>query len=184
MVKKKKSGDKRDDEDDEELGSGLPQPFAGIPIPPEMEAIIRQLEEMFKAVISGMDVMDERMWETNPKFYGFSVTIGPDGRPRIRQFGSRHMRRSRGAINEVSRDLPIDVVENNDSIDIVAQVGSVNEGDIDLIVDGRKLVIVHKKGRFMKQVILPFKVESKPAKLEIRNGVLIATFKRKKLLPL
>ncbi len=184
MVKKEKSNDEKDDDKEEKLDSGPFLPFDGSAAYPEVEAIFRQFEEMVKAIMSSFGMMEEGPWRPHSNVYGFSITIGPDGKPRVRQFGPGHVRGSRDKVREVKGDIPVDVVEGKDSVEVVALVGPVKEGDIDVIVDGRKLVIVHKKWKFMKQVMLPFKVESKPAKLEIRNGVLTATFKRKRLLPL
>ena len=59
-----------------------------------------------------------------PFIYGFSVTVGPDGRPRVREFGNIQPARFSAEIREMREPL-VDVYETKDEVKVVAELPRV-----------------------------------------------------------
>lgn len=106
--------------------------------------------------------------------YGFSVTMGPDGKPIVREFGNVKPS-SRGPIVREEMEPLVDVFEEKDVIKVCAEIPGVNKEDIKVrLSDDNKLIISvdSPKKRYYKEVDLPAKVSSDGAKATYRNGVL------------
>ncbi len=110
-------------------------------------------------------------------YYGFEITVGPDGRPVVREFGNVKRRSDVEGIEVVDTIDPLaDVVEEDDKIKVVVDIPGVEKEDIKLYVseDGRTLTIDArgKERRYHKEVRLPVAVDPNKAKATYRNGVL------------
>jgi len=110
-----------------------------------------------------------------PVIYGFSITIGPDGRPVIREFGNVKKIRGKPAIAE-EREPLVDVFESENEITVVAEIPGVDKEKIDVKVaeDGKTLIISASddKRKYYKEIELPSKVDPSSAKASYKNGVL------------
>ncbi|MCC6034660.1 MAG: Hsp20/alpha crystallin family protein [Desulfurococcaceae archaeon] len=114
--------------------------------------------------------------------YGFSITIGPDGRPIIREFGNVP-RRIRGKPTIVEEREPlVDVFETNGEVVVVAEMPGVEKEKIDVKVteDGKTLIISasNEDRKYYKEVDLPAKVDPSSAKATYKNGVLEVKLKK------
>lgn len=116
-----------------------------------------------------------------PYIYGFSITIGPDGRPEIKEFGN--VRRIRGKPRIVEEREPlVDVFESGDEVVVIAELPGVDKDKIDVKVseDGMVLTInaSNEKRKYFKEVDLPVKVDPSSAKASYKNGVLEVRLKK------
>lgn len=116
--------------------------------------------------------------EIGPIVYGYSVTIGPNGKPVVREFGNVRKREGR-PWNEIQdkREPLVDVVSSDKEVRVIAEMPGVSKEDIDLTVSEKSLVIsVDKEDRrYYKELELPGIVEPKGAKSSYNNGVLEVT---------
>lgn len=108
-----------------------------------------------------------------PFVYGYSVTIGPDGRPVIKEFGNVR-RGGQGPLLSKVREPVADIIEQEDKVIVIAELPGVSKEDIDLRTTERRLSIrvdmpSHK---YAKDIDLPVPVEPSTAKANCRNGVL------------
>lgn len=116
--------------------------------------------------------------EIGPIVYGYSVTIGPDGKPVVREFGN--VRSSEGkpwkAIQD-KREPLVDVVSSGKEVRVIAEMPGVNKEDINVTVNEKSIVIsVDKEGRgYYKELDLPGVVDPKGAKSNYNNGILEVT---------
>lgn len=116
--------------------------------------------------------------EIGPIVYGYSVTIGPDGKPVVREFGN--VRKGEGkpwkAIQD-KREPLVDVVSSDRDVRVIAELPGVRKEDIDVTVNERSVVIsVAKPERsYYKELELPTSVEPKGAKSTYNNGILEIT---------
>ncbi|RLI41135.1 Hsp20/alpha crystallin family protein, partial [Candidatus Bathyarchaeota archaeon] len=103
----------------------------------EME---RMMEEEFRTFSSRLpkDYVKERklpdgttIRELGPFVYGYSVKIGPDGKPEIREFGNVKPSRFGPRIKE-EREPLVDVVETDSEVHVVAELPGVEKTDIKL----------------------------------------------------
>lgn len=155
------------------------------------EEMEKMVEEEFKTFTSRVprDYVRERKLpdgstarEWGPFVYGYSVKIGPDGKPEIREFGN--VKPTRHGLPQVQeeREPLVDIVETNGEVHVVAELPGVDKKDIELSGTEDSLTIaVNTSGRkYYKDVKLPTKVKVKEAKTGYKNGVLEVTFPKLK----
>ncbi len=152
------------------------------------EESIRELErdlELFpKDLVREKKIGSRTVREFGPFVYGYSVTIGPDGKPIIREFGNV---RPKGGIRpiEVSeeREPLVDVIEEQDKISVIAEVPGVSREEINIeVVDNRQLkIFTTGKRKYYKEIQLPSAVDPDSAKASYSNGVLEVTLKKKEV---
>jgi len=108
-----------------------------------------------------------------PLVYGFRITIGPDGKPKIEEFGNVKRVGRRPQITEEAEPL-VDVYDEGEKIRVVAEIPGVEKDKIKLKAVGRKLIIRASNGdrKYYKEVELPDEVDIKKAKARYKNGVL------------
>jgi HSP20 family protein len=114
---------------------------------------------------------------------GYNVHIGPDGKPRIQEFGNYPKKASGGKIGLSEERKPlVDIIENHSNVSITVEVPGVEKGDIDLDVKDEKLEIkVDRPDRKYHKVIdLPCNVRPKTTKATYKNGVLDIEIEKKK----
>ncbi|MEM3573880.1 MAG: Hsp20/alpha crystallin family protein, partial [Nitrososphaeria archaeon] len=82
------------------------------------KVIDKIFDETYNGFVSDNTNKDlEKNPEIGPFFYGYSITIGPDGNPVIREFGNLDPRRRFSKINR--KELIVDVFERNNEIRII-----------------------------------------------------------------
>lgn len=126
--------------------------------------------------------------EWGPFVYGYSVTIGPEGEPRIREFGNLRpeTRMGKPSISIKERREPlVDVLETNGQIRVVAELPGVDKKDIKLngTEDTLTISVDMPERKFHKEVTLPAKVNPKTARSSYKNGVLEVTLTKTKEQP-
>ncbi|HDQ06509.1 MAG TPA: Hsp20/alpha crystallin family protein [Candidatus Bathyarchaeota archaeon] len=123
--------------------------------------------------------------EMGPFVWGWSMTMGPEGKPVIREFGN--LKPSTSARPWESpfkirgeREPFVDVIEDDNKVRVIAELPGVEKRDIELRATEKTLVIsVDKKERkYYKQLELPSKVNPSKAKSTYKNGVLEVELKK------
>jgi HSP20 family protein len=122
--------------------------------------------------------------EIGPIVYGYSMTIGPDGKPVIREFGNLKRTPSkewREAISDTREPL-VEVVEGDSEVRVLAELPGVKKQDVALTVEGRRLVISAETParKYRKELELPYFVEPDGSKSTFNNGVLEVTLPKRK----
>jgi len=116
--------------------------------------------------------------EIGPIVYGYSVTIGPDGKPVVREFGN--VRSGEGTPwkqIQGKREPLVDVVSSGKEVRVIAEMPGVNREDINVTVNEKSLTIsVDREDRsYYKELDLPGIVDPKGAKSTYNNGILEVT---------
>ncbi len=149
----------------------------------EME---KMMEEEFKGLTKNVpkNYVKERklpdgrtVRELGPFVYGYSMKIGPDGKPEIREFGN--IKKSlKGPQVKDEREPLVDIVETDQEIRVVAELPGVEKTDIKLHGTEDSLIISVNtpQTKYYKEVFLPTKVKVKEAKSTYKNGVLEVVF--------
>jgi HSP20 family protein len=138
----------------------------------EIERLEREFEELAKTSQGRV---------IGPYYYGVRITIGPDGIPRIEEFGNiRRTPTGRPKISETIEPL-IDVIEEEDEVLVVAELPGVDKDKIKVRATENKVIIkAENSKKYYKEVELPTKVDPTSAKASYRNGVLEIKLKKKK----
>ena len=104
---------------------------------------------------------------------GFSIKIGPDGKPRIFDFNSRRLRQIEEDVSTDPEPL-VDIIADGDSLVVLAALPGVRKEDIDLRVTENCLTVSVDTDDFdwFNEYKLPTKVSPKSARASYKNGVL------------
>jgi HSP20 family protein len=154
-----------------------------------------QFDEMFERMFKEMtrdlpkDAWTERklpdgstVRQFGPYIYGYSMTMGPDGKPVVREFGNVKPSRRRGAFGlpeatlepSETREPLVDVVEEAENVRVLAELPGVEKKDIQMKCAEDLLTIsVNTPSRkYHKEVQLPTAVDPDTSKAAYNNGVL------------
>jgi HSP20 family protein len=142
----------------------------------------KMMEEEFKKFTERVpkDYVKERklpdgstVKEFGPFVYGYSMRIGPDGKPEINEFGNIKKGLKGPQVKE-EREPLVDVVETDGEIRAVAELPGVEKGDIKLhgTEDTLDINVDTPQYKYYKELQLPAKVRIKEAKSTYKNGVL------------
>jgi HSP20 family protein len=160
---------------------------------PELDKMIEEIEkEMAKSFRDMENVMPRNMVrvrrlpdgtvrrEYGPFVYGYSMKIGPDGKPVIREFGN--IKPGAGVKGQPlnlreQREPLIDVIEEEGEIKVLAELPGVDKKDINLfLTEGTLTISVDTAGRkYYKELDLPVDVDETSARSTFSNGVLETT---------
>ncbi|HYA84497.1 MAG TPA: archaeal heat shock protein Hsp20 [Candidatus Bathyarchaeia archaeon] len=118
-----------------------------------------------------------------PYYYGYQITVGPDGKPRIREFGNvkpaaKGLVEQRG-VRQPLVDSVLDEKEN--TLRITAEMPGINKEDIKLNVTDQYVTIHAEKGDKKYHADIPVSVEldESSAKASYTNGILELKIKPK-----
>ena len=160
------------------------------------EEFERSFEEMFRGMELPKDLVRERklpdggtVREMGPFVYGYSFSVGPDGKPVVREFGNVKpsirggpfgMAKPQLDVRE-EREPLVDTIVHSDEVKVVAELPGVEKSDIALECDGRNLTLKvdTDKRRYQKSLELPVEVDPDTSKASYKNGVLELILTRK-----
>lgn len=143
-----------------------------------LEDIFREFPEKptYEREIPGKGVI--RQW--GPYVYGFSMTIGPDGKPIIREFGNVKPTYRGAEVTEVREPL-VDIREEDDKLRVYVELPGVEKENIK--VDATEKTVTVKvdtpERKYYKEIELPREVIPEAAEAKYKNGILQLTFKKK-----
>ena len=141
----------------------------------EMEKMDEMMDEMMRRAFE----IPSETKSFGPYVYGFSVSLDPEGKPAIQQFGNVKPSRVGPQVKE-EREPLVDVIDENDEIAVFTELPGVEKNDIRLRSNEENLTIsVDSKGRkYHKELELPDSVLPTSAKATYKNGVLEVRFKK------
>ena len=156
----------------------------------------KNFEEMFRGLELPKDLVRERklpdggtVREMGPFVYGYSFSMGPDGKPIVREFGNVKPSLKGGPFGTAKPSLDVkeereplvDAIVQSDTVKVVAELPGVEKSDIALECDGRNLVLKvdTDKRRYYKSLELPVEVDPDTSKASYKNGVLELVLTRK-----
>ena len=165
---------------------------------------IWDLDEVFKEMEEMMQREFQQFYERTPKelvreitlpdgtkvrqwgsfVYGYSMTVGPDGKPQIREFGNLKPRSQFGKPKidiKKEREPLVDVLETDKEVKVLAELPGVEKKDIKLHGTKNRLTITvnTEQRKYHKEIELPTIVELKQARASYKNGVLEVAFEKK-----
>lgn len=151
----------------------------------------RVFEEAGLPKPSEKDIDDAVKFLSNMRFYGFSITMGPDGKPVIHEIKPDQFFTninnflkpvSEGEAGEGSGEVSmdyegfIDLIEYDDRVTIVVETDE--PGKINVRIDNDRGEAIVEIGDKTHTLNLPFPVEEKPVQRKYRNGILELVFRR------
>jgi len=152
------------------------------------DEIFEEIKRIEESILSLMDEelekalrMAEKEGVRSPLIYGVRVTIGPDGVPKIEEFGNVKMTRMGKPIVREEIEPLVDVIEDDDEIWVIAELPGADKDKIKVRATPRKIVIrAEGEKKYYKEIELPAEIDPDTAKASYRNGVLEIRVKKKK----
>jgi HSP20 family protein len=172
---------------------GFPDIFRGFDdMRKEME---RQFEQQFKDIESKApkDLVKEyetstggKVREYGPFVYGYSMTIGPDGRPKVREFGNvKSPFSSRGFFTRPlissEREPLADITTNDKEVKVVVEMPGVSKENIKVNVHDNSLEVTTTgtDRKYHEVIEIPPETDIETVTSTYKNGILEITFKKK-----
>lgn len=153
------------------------------------DEVDRMFEDMFKETFESLpeELYKERKLPDGsivrtfgPVVYGYSMTMGPNGKPVIREFGNLKPSRLGLPVTEEQREPLVDTIVGDQIVQVIAEVPGVEKTDIDLHAteDALTISVETEKRKYYKEVQLPEKVDPDSATATYKNGVLEVSLKK------
>jgi HSP20 family protein len=155
-------------------------PFDFFGFDDEFERMFRNMERMWERTFR--DLNFDQIEPGKSFVHGFNIHIGPDGKPRIEEFGNRPKKIDEGKTVVSDERKPLtDIIEGDDDIFITVEIPGVDKEDINLNISDISLDInVDSPNRkYQKSIDLPCTVIPNKSKATYKNGILDIIVKRK-----
>jgi HSP20 family protein len=124
--------------------------------------------------------------QVGPIVYGYSMTIGPDGKPKVREFGNiKSPVGEMGSFEQPSlsaeREPLIDISSTDNEVKIVAEMPGISKEKIKVNAYDNNVEIKSDdpNRKYHKQIEVPEDIDIESARSNYNNGVLEITFKKK-----
>ena len=134
----------------------------------------------------------DKVREIGPIVYGYSAVVGPDGKPRITEFGNIKQgtriggkegtgTRRRGPQLTAEREPLADIITTDKEVKIVVELPGVNKENIRVnAYEGSAEVVAETQDRKYRRVVdIPVDTDAESVKSTFKNGLLEIAFKRK-----
>jgi HSP20 family protein len=139
----------------------------------EMERMDRLMDDMMRKAVE----MPKTQEGVSPFVYGFSMSVGADGKPVIREFGNVEPSAT-GPLLKEEREPLVDVMDEGHEVVVVTELPGVEKEEIKLDATDRtlKISVDSAKRRYLKELDMGHLVDPRTAKATYKNGVLEVRF--------
>ena len=152
----------------------------------EFQRMQETMNTFFEQALKNADIPKGNAKPGNPFVYGFTLRLGPDGRPHFDQFGNTTrvgptLGTSAQMVPE-SREPITDVLEHDDHVTITAELPGVEKQDVQVYATEDQLTIKvdTAQRKYAKVVGLPARVVPTTTEATFKNGVLDVTVQKER----
>ena len=125
--------------------------------------------------------------QVGPIVYGYSMTVGPDGKPRVREFGNVKPSRKLGfggtSRPETSGEIEplVDVTTTDKEVKVVVEMPGISKDNIKVNAYDETLEVKSEdpQRRYHRTIEIPPETDIETAMSSYKNGILEITFKKK-----
>ena len=157
----------------------------------DFDRILKQMSSSFGNLDDVFKMLKNSSGQSGPIYFGYTVTVGPDGKPVIQEYGNVKpdelptadscgcANHSQGPIAEKREPLIDTLVDDKEqTLKIVAEMPGVEKTDVSVVVDEGIIHIDAEHGEKKYHVNVPIhhKVESDSPIATYKNGILELTF--------
>lgn len=145
----------------------------------EFEKMFGRLSDRFFSWNDNSDNQLIQVSSSGPYYYGYELTVGPDGKPHVQEWGNTRpvtSGYSDTGVRTIVADQLVDKEKN--LLKIVTEMPGVEKSDINVTVDKDAVHITADKGERKYRSIVPLrqKIHEDSAKAHYANGILEVTF--------
>ena len=132
--------------------------------------------------------------EVGPIVYGYSMTIGPDGKPHVKEFGNVKSLSNGGSSRNIGqyigkpqisaeREPLSDITTTDNEVKVILEIPGIQKEDIKINAYNEKVEIKtedNAQRKYHKILDLPKQADIETARSTYNNGILEVTFDKKK----
>ncbi len=145
-----------------------------------------EFERLFKSMSRSFVNLDDLFEDvrstgciSGPFYYGYTMTVGPDGRPVVKQYGNAKP----GLVPTPDTREPLvdTLVDDKEKlVKLIAEMPGVEKKDVKIVVDGKIVNIDAENGdkKYHAKVPIQHKVDENSVKASYKNGILEIIFKQ------
>ena len=148
------------------------------------EETIQDIERVPKELVREYETPSGKVREVGPLVYGYTATIGPDGKPRVREFGNVRPSLGAAAAPMLSSEIePLaDVITSDKEVKVTVEMPGVSKQDIKINASDNTVEVStteNAKRKYHRMIELPPETNVETAKSAYTNGILEITFSKK-----
>ena len=116
--------------------------------------------------------------ESGPYYYGYTMTVGPDGKPVVKEYGN--VKPGLLPTSDAREPLVDTIVDEKEKVvKLIAEMPGVAKSDVKIVVENKivDLSAEHDEKQYHVKIPLQYKVDEDSAKASYKNGVLQIVFK-------
>ena len=143
-----------------------------------------EFDRIFKKMSNAFFNIDDMFEEfktssgSGPYYYGYTMTVGPDGKPVVKEYGNVKP----GLLpTSDTREPIVDTIvdEKEKVVKLIAEMPGVEKTDVKIVVENKTvdLSAEHNEKKYHTKVPLKHKVDENSAKASYKNGILQIVFK-------
>jgi HSP20 family protein len=147
----------------------------------EFDRLVKRMSKSFMDFDDIFEDIEKSGGRTyGPYYYGYSMTVGPDGKPHVREYGNVRP----GLLPTAdTREPLIDTIidEKEKILKLVAEMPGVEKSDIKVVVEGNMVILdaEHGNKKYHTKIPIKRKVDADSVKALYTNGILEVQFKLK-----
>ena len=144
----------------------------------EFNRIFKRMSSSFFDIDDIFEEFKEDGSKSGPFYYGYTMTVGPNGKPVVKEYGNVKP----GLLSSADTREPIvDAIidEKEKLVKLVAEMPGVEKTDVKILVQDKSVDISaeHGEKKYHVKVPIKHKVDENSAKASYKNGILELVFK-------
>jgi HSP20 family protein len=139
----------------------------------EFDRIFKKMSSSFFNIDDIFEEFKGNGSESGPFFYGYTMTVGPDGKPVVQEYGNA--KPGLPATSDTREPLVDTIVDEKEKVvKLIAEMPGVEKSDVKIVVENSA---EHDEKKYHVRVPVQHKVDENSAKASYKNGVLQIVFK-------
>ena len=144
----------------------------------EFDRTFKKMSSSFFDIDDIFEEFKENGSSSSPFYYGYTMTIGPDGKPVVKEYGNV---KPGLPLSDNTREPIVDAIvdEKEKLVKLVAEIPGVEKTDVKILVQDKIVDISaeHGEKKYHVKVPIKYKVDENSAKASYKNGILELVFK-------
>ena len=144
----------------------------------EFNRTFKKMSSSFFDIDDIFEEFKENGSDSGPFYYGYTMSVGPDGKPVVKEYGNV---KSRLPPLADTREPIVDAIvdEKEKLVKLVAEMPGVEKTDVKILVQDKSVDISaeHGEKKYHVKVPIKHKVDENSAKASYKNGILELIFK-------
>ena len=144
----------------------------------EFDRIFKRMSNSFFDIDDIFEEFKGNGSESGPYYYGYTMTVGPDGKPVVKEYGN--VKPGLLPTSDTREPLVDTIVDEKEKVvKLIAEMPGVEKTDVKIVVKNKtvNLSAEHGDKKYHVKVPVQHKVDENSVKASYKNGVLQIIFK-------